>query len=381
MRRIALLTLGVVGLCGCEDSSPTAAVSPELAKSGAGGVTVTSLVPAREGSAAEDVNDAGQVVLNTLTPQYTPLRAFLWRPAQPRGTTGTLEDLGTLGGAGAQVKAINNQGQAVGGSGDAAGIGRAFLWTDGGGMQDLGLAQDWTGAAAVDINESGQVAGYVSSGAGQRAAVWSVTVDAGGTVQVLDRENLGTLPDGGSSVSFGMNNLGQVAGYAYYPAAGPNRAVLWTRTATGWMIEDLGVFPGDNSSTAYGINDQGQVVGLSYPPQGCAHAILWSTRDGRKTGMRALETLGGCGAEAWGINNQGQVTGRSAPAHGGQEATLWTLALDGSTMGIQDLGRLSGTAFSLGIELSSTLSGTTLVAGLSQPTSGGLRATLWAVQK
>ena len=202
------------------------------------------------------MNDAGQVVGYTGSQFVTPLRAFLWTPAQPRGTTGTLQDLGTLGGPGARAKAIDNSGHVVGASGDASGIGHAFLWTQTGGMQDLGLAAGWTSASAWDINESGQVAGIAETDVGQRAALWTVSVDAGGVIQTLARESLGTLPDGGSSVGLGMNNLGQVVGYAYYPVDGPNRAVLWTRTPTGWMIEDLGMLPGHIASTAYGVNDQ-----------------------------------------------------------------------------------------------------------------------------
>ena len=380
MRRLALLTLAIIGLSGCGDSTPVSPASPELAKVGAGGITITSIGPARIGSQAEDVNDVGQVVGYTETSYYTPLRAFLWSPAQPRGTTGTLQDLGTFGGATALAKAINNAGHVVGNAADAAGVGHPFLWTVTGGIQDLGLAAGWTSASAWDINASGQVAGIAEADVGQRAVVWTVSVDGAGVAQVLGRESLGTLPGGGSSVAFGLNNLGQTVGYAYYPESGPNRAVLWTRTSTGWMIEDLGMLPDHIGSTAYGVNDQGQVVGVSMPRQGCSQAVLWITEGGKVVGMRALETLGGCGGEAWAINSQGQVAGRSAPTHGGMEATLWTLAPDGSTARVQDLGRLSGTGFSLGIGLSSTVGGMTQVAGLSQPTSGDLRATLWTVR-
>lgn len=245
-------------------------------------------------------------------------------------------------------------------------------------MQDLGVSAGWAGAWATDINESGQVAGTAVTDLGQRAALWTVNVDGGGVVQVLGREVLGTLLDGASSVAFGMNNLAQVVGYAYTQASGPNRAVLWTRTQTGWMIEDLGVLPGDRGSTAYGINDQGQVVGVSMPSQGCFHAVLWTTEAGKLTGMRALETPGGCTAEAWAINNQSQVVGRLLN-NGRTEAAMWTLAADGSTASIKNLGRLSGTASSLGMGVSASIGGITQVSGLSRAAWDD-RATLWTVR-
>ena len=124
MQRLMLLTLTAVGLLGCSDaSSPnTTDSAPAFGKTGAGGITITSIGPAKDGSQAEDLNDAGQVVGSTGTQFVTPSRAFLWTPAQPRGTVGTLQDLGTLGSTGSYAKVINNGGHVVGGSADAAGV-------------------------------------------------------------------------------------------------------------------------------------------------------------------------------------------------------------------------------------------------------------------
>jgi hypothetical protein len=59
---------------------------------------------------------------------------------------------------------------------------------------------------------------------------------------------------------------------------------------------------------------------------------------------------------------------------------MWSLAADGSTASIKDLGKLSGSAGSLGMGLSGNIGGVTQVAGWSIPSSGGLRATLWTVR-
>ncbi|MEO8090395.1 MAG: hypothetical protein ABI703_08870 [Gemmatimonadales bacterium] len=373
MQRLVLILFAGIGMLGCNDSGPTSptALSPQYAKGGGGGtvsgITVTSIGPTTGSSAAEEVNDQGLIVLNA----GSPSRAFLWTPSQPRGTSGTLQDLGTVGGSASQATAINNSGHVVG----STGIG-PFLWTQTGGMQGLGLASGWTSAAPQDINDAGDVAGTGGIGGANQAVVWHVSVDGAGLVQVAGRESLGIPPGWESSAGFAVNNLGQVAGWIS-TAAGPNHAALWTPSPEGWIIEDLGLLPGDYGSGAYGINDQGQVVGWSRPQQGCIHATLWSTQGGKLVSARALETQGGCSAEAWAVNNQGQIVGRLT-LKSGQNATMWSLAPDGSTASIKDLGRLSGTGGSLGVGLSSNVGGVTEVAGFSQGTTQ--RATLWTVR-
>jgi probable HAF family extracellular repeat protein len=344
-------------------------VTPEL--------TVTLIGPAKGGVQAEDVNDQGWVVGNTGTIGISPRRAFIWIPTQPRGTTGTFQDLGTFGGPTASAMAINNSGHVVGNAATAGG-GLPYLWTKTAGMQDLGLDPLWTSAGALDINEVGQVAGIAQTVGGARIALWNVRVDAAGVVQVLSRETIGTLPDGGSSAVFAINNMGQLAGWVTYSASTPNHAVVWTPSPSGWTMEDLGLLPGDYGSGAYGMNDLGQVVGWSRPQQGCVHAALWTTQNGKLTGARALEALGGCSAEGWAINNQSQIVGRLANS-GRLEATMWTLAGDASTASIRILGRLSGTASSLGMGLSASVGGLTQVSGLSHATSED-RGTLWTVR-
>ena len=49
----------------------------------------------------------------------------------------SIRDLGTLGGAVSQGKAVNRRGQVVGTSRDTLGRTRAFLWEEGGPMVDL----------------------------------------------------------------------------------------------------------------------------------------------------------------------------------------------------------------------------------------------------
>jgi probable HAF family extracellular repeat protein len=78
---------------------------------------------------------------------------FLWT------NSGGMLDLGTLGGRVAHPDAINDAGEVVGYSdrtGDQAG--HAFLWRDGG-MLDLGALPAYPGTEAFSINSKGQVVG------------------------------------------------------------------------------------------------------------------------------------------------------------------------------------------------------------------------------
>ncbi len=121
-------------------------------------------------------------------------------------------------------------------------------------MRDLGTLPGHTTSEAVDINNSGQVAGYSSGPRGTRAFLWT---SSGG---MLD---LGTLPGGDFSRAFGINNAGQVVGTSTSSAG--MRAFLWT-SASGML--DLNalisfVDPALVLSEAHSINDAGQIGALS----------------------------------------------------------------------------------------------------------------------
>ena len=72
-----------------------------------------------------------------------------------------------------------------------------------------------------------------------------------------------------------INNAGQVVGYVT-TASGAPQAFVWT-AADG--MQDLGT-SGGNGSSANGINDVGQVVGYATTPSGGYQAFLWTAADG-----------------------------------------------------------------------------------------------------
>lgn len=63
------------------------------------------------GIQAHAINASGQVV-----GMLANTHAYLWTPNQPNGSTGTLTDLGTLGGHTSDAKGVNTSGQVLGNS-------------------------------------------------------------------------------------------------------------------------------------------------------------------------------------------------------------------------------------------------------------------------
>ena len=110
------------------------------------------------------INDRGQVVGYSYLPGDIYFHAFLWTPTTPNGASGTMIDLGSLGGTFSAADGINNFGQVVGvtrTTGD--GPEHAFLYTSGGGMVDLNSLIDqlsgWELSFASAINDAGQITG------------------------------------------------------------------------------------------------------------------------------------------------------------------------------------------------------------------------------
>src|SRR5438034_10118262 len=158
----------------------------------------------------------------------------------------------------AQGKAINNAGQlaviVVGDSG-----GNAFLWDAVNAMADLGEPLGGTDSYAWGINETGQVTGYAyDSLTGHNSTfLWDTT--NGMTA-------LGAGPGYTDRVATAINEAGQVVGDQWGGSAPGSAAFLWTPNSPNGLtgsFTDQGMLPGATSSHAAAVNNAGQVVGSS----------------------------------------------------------------------------------------------------------------------
>ena len=235
------------------------------------------------------------------------------------GIDGFKIDLGTLGGQNSWMNwgQVNDFGQVVGYSEtavldpngeDVCLFGthltcRPFLW------QNFHMSAlptlDGNNGQASGINNRGQIAGFAENGAVDSTCPPTIInnrIDLGvlwenGKPQAL-------LPLGGDpdSIAFGINARGQTVGYSGTCIAA-NHAVVW-ENSTPTSLPDLGV---EGLSLAWGLNNRGQIVGEVLRPDGATdYAVLWQNPHE----ITSLGTLpGDFGSLASGINSKGQVVG------------------------------------------------------------------------
>jgi probable HAF family extracellular repeat protein len=122
-------------------------------------------------SAASMVNDSGVVVGGSFVAGGGNFHAFLW--------DGTMQDLGTLGGC-AYAFSINAKGQVVGNGGGGCET-TSFLWEGVGPMADLNALVsphvDLLVTGALNINDSGEIAGQATDMSGHSSAILLIPCD------------------------------------------------------------------------------------------------------------------------------------------------------------------------------------------------------------
>ncbi len=203
-------------------------------------------------SGGNSINDQSWVAGYSRLPNRNR-HATLWR-------SGSLSDLGTLGGPNSSVtwNVKNTQGVIVGISQTA---------------DPEPLGESWSSAAFYSTPNN---VGYINLG-----FVWEQSLG--------QMRGLPNFPGGNNGFATGANNLGQVVGWAENGVHDPTCCctqvlqflpAMWTLGPPD-QIHDLPLISGDTSGVATAINDNGQIVGISgicdqaVGRHTAKHAVLW----------------------------------------------------------------------------------------------------------
>ena len=236
---------------------------------------------------------------------------FLWR-------AGHMSALPTLGGNNGEASAINNRGEAVGYAEDGAvdstcpagttnnRIDLSALWVNGK-AEALPLVGSDVDAVAWGINDQGQAVGYSGNcTTAIHAVMWKdktafVLQDLGGT---------------GSNFGYAISNRGQIAGEVGSADGTTFYAAVWQSGADG-AVTNIGVLPGDFAAFATGINNRGQVVGNNFDSNfNWSHGFIW--QDGVMTDLNTLIPADSnlFIISASNINDRGQISGMATVLSG-----------------------------------------------------------------
>lgn len=303
-------------------------------------------------------------------------------------------ELGELGGTSGSANGINNRGWVTGTdnlAGDLTSV--ATLWLKGSAIPLGTLENGPNSAVAWPVkNNSGVIVGISElpdlDPVGENFSCWPFLgegVPTGRICKGFRWQNghmtaLPPFPGGYSSYATGVNDLGQVVGWAengvHDSTCDTTSQILQFRAAI-WQpngqMQELPPLPGDTTSAATAINDLGQVVGISgdcgiaVGGVSARHAVLW------QNGVPV--DLGNLGGDAWNtptaINNQGTIVGFANLAPGTARTFVgfvWTPA-----GGMKSLGKITGDLRSeaLGINEKGQ------IVGLSRGGPFVFRAVMW----
>lgn len=174
--------------------------------------------------AALEINDKGQVVgVSGVCGSYGPsivVHGLLWQDGRPF-------DLGSLGGHNGTIPfVINNRGKVVGYSDLADEVTtHAFLWTKEKHMQDLGTLPGDVFSSASGINDEGQVVGGSCDASGNcRDFLWQDGVMSDLNTLVCPGTSLYLTGNGIAGPD--INDRGEITGQAYDPNTGDTPAFL-----------------------------------------------------------------------------------------------------------------------------------------------------------
>ena len=267
----------------------------------------------------------------------------------------TVKVLSTLGGSSGVGNSVNNTGWISGGAnltGDTTE--HAALWRNGV-ITDLGtLGGPDSFVNAPVKNQTGEIAGFAETstpdplGEAFCTGLTFFGFQDGVTCLGFIWQNgvmspLPPLAGGNNSQAYGVNNRGQVVGFAENgtqdatctpPQILQFEAVIWEPHKR--QIQQLPPLSGDSDGAGAAINDNGEVAGCSgicanVGGASCLHAVVW--KDGSPTNIGGLGSLNLGTA----INNRDQVLGLSLlPDNTTFHSFLWQEGV------ITDLGTLPG---------------------------------------
>ena len=266
-----------------------------------------------------DINDAGDVVGSVQTATFD-FHAFLYTDA------GGLRDLGTFGGDHwSQASTINNRGHLTAMRTNNDGSVGAFLYGDDIGTIAVSGLPGALRTLVAGLNDADQVTGTSVGTSVSQTFVWTAATGA---------QPIGSA--GGIVFSGGPINIhGQIALNALVNTDPFSPVYHAFRFTPGVGMLDLGTLGGSSRtlSVPYSINADGDVVGYSYDPAsgGGMKPFLYTDR-GR---MVALGSLGGTQTIPNDINDSGAIVGDATPPGSSLHAFLNTPAA-----GLVDLNSL-----------------------------------------
>lgn len=207
------------------------------------GILNLGTLPGYANSGAVAINEAGQVVGNSLQPEAVRGEAFLWSRAT--GMVGL--------GAGTQAIFINAVGQLAGTALNPAGLPVSWVWTPR--LGGVTFGQGGTSTQVTGINDRGLAVGIDTATGVNFGYTWT---------RETGIRFIGNFAGGLNSLPYAVNNRDQVVGQA--PALGLGaRAFVWTRKEglvdLNTRIPDAP--PGLALMAARDISDNGAIVAES----------------------------------------------------------------------------------------------------------------------
>ena len=248
--------------------------------------------------------------------------------------------LPTLGGNTAVANDINDQGEVVGQSAAAGGLGNfAVRWDASHSPTNLSALGTSTISEAYSINNNGVIVGMSENGSGLR---WATLWDGrGGLVDIHS-----AIGASGSSIPWGINDNGVIVGQANISPGIFSRGFIWDQTNPA-MQAGSASYPGGSN---YGVNNAGMIVGSGFFFGDPDDALLAVPDDRGGYDYPLINPSGLNFSQARAINNSGMIIGHTSwnSTSAGWNAAIFT---GDDRDPVTTLGTLSGLDTSEGLDI------------------------------